>query len=173
MDHCLTYFNHVSLPPTALLGSPEKEGNDNRNQFFEGIYRVMVGTISIGVMTVSSLKMAVYVAGRYSQRRKVTDAFSGALTPIISFPTQHYPVLSCLAQAIVFESFNKKAITMFTNRDLNFTTRHCIAAITKTTLAKHCTASLISLGERCGAQGLFEVNQFSVQYVSHDAYIPP
>ena len=164
MDHCLTYFNHVSLPSGALLSSPEK--GDDREQFFDSIYRIIVGTISIAGMALTSLKMAVNVAGRYSQRRKVTDAFTGSQTPIISFSTQQYPILSSLAQAIVFESLTKKAITMFTDKSRSLATRHCIAAIAKVTLVKHCCASLISLGDRCGAQGVFEVNQFSVQYVS-------
>lgn len=168
MNHCLTYFNHVALPASALLSSPEK--GDDREQFFDSIYRIIVGTISIAGMALTSLKMAVYVAGRYSQRRKVTDAFTGSQTPIISFPTQQYPILSSLAQAIVFESLTKKAIALFTDKSKSLGARHCIAAVAKVTLVKHCCASLISLGDRCGAQGVFEVNQFSVQYVS--AYLP-
>lgn len=168
MNHCLTYFNHVALPASALLSSPEK--GDDREQFFDSIYRIIVGTISIAGMALTSLKMAVYVAGRYSQRRNVTDAFTGSQTPIISFPTQQYPILSSLAQAIVFESLTKKAIALFTDKSKSLGARHCIAAVAKVTLVKHCCASLISLGDRCGAQGVFEVNQFSVQYVS--AYLP-
>ncbi len=164
VDHCLTYFDHVSLPLSALLSSPEK--GDAREQFFESIYRVIVGSISIAGMAVTALKVAVFVAGRYSQRRKVTDAFTGKQRPIISFPTQQYPVFSSLAQAIVFESLTKKAIKLFTDKSKSLGERHCIAAVAKVTHVKHCLASLTSLGDRCGAQGIFQVNQFSVLYVS-------
>lgn len=164
LNHCLTYFNHVSLPFTSLISSPDKEGDD-RKQFFDSVYRIIVGTMSLSGTAMSSLKMGAYVAGRYSQRRKVTDAFTGSLTPIISFPTQQYPILSALSQAIVFESFYKKSTRLFDDRSKGLSVRHCIAAITKATIAKHCCASLIALGDRCGAQGIFEVNQFSVQYV--------
>lgn len=171
VDHCLTYFDHVSLPAGALLSSPEK--GDNREQFFESIFRVIVGAISIAGMAVSALKVAVCIAGRYSQRRKVTDAFTGSQTPIISFPTQQYPVLSSLAQVIVFESLTKKAIALFTDKSKSLGARHCIAAVAKVTLVKHCLASLTSLGDRCGAQGIFEVNQFSVLHVSAYQLVAP
>ncbi|KJA24756.1 hypothetical protein HYPSUDRAFT_1074286 [Hypholoma sublateritium FD-334 SS-4] len=98
------------------------------------------------------------------QRRRVTDAFTGRQTPIIAFPTQQYPVLAALAQAVVFESLTQKAIALFTDKDKGLGVRHCIAAVAKVTLVKHCLASLTSLGDRCGAQGIFEVNQFSVLY---------
>lgn len=165
LNHCLTYFNHVRLPPTALI-APSEKGEDDRGQFFDNIYRIIVGSMSIAGMALSSMKMGLYVASRYSQRRHVTDALNGGLKPILSFPTQQYPILSTLAQSIVFESFLKDALRLFNDQSLNLTTRHCIAAISKATVVRHCCSSLITLGDRCGAQGVFEVNQFSVQYVS-------
>ncbi|KAF9478470.1 hypothetical protein BDN70DRAFT_808726 [Pholiota conissans] len=163
LNHCLTYFNHVRLPPIALIAHSEK-GDDIRNDFFDHIWRIIVGSMSIAGMALCSMKMGLYVAGRYSQRRTVTDALSGKLTPILSFPTQQYPILSTLAQSIVFESYLKDALKLFDDQSLSLTTRHCIAAISKATLVRHCCSSLITLGDRCGAQGVFEVNQFSVQY---------
>ncbi|KAF8962441.1 acyl-CoA dehydrogenase NM domain-like protein [Flammula alnicola] len=163
LDHCLTYFNHVRLPATALLASPERD-LDDRAAFFDSISRVAVGTMSIAGMAVSAMKMGTYIVGRYSQRRKVTDAFTGAQRPIISFTTQQLPVLSTLAQAIVFESFLKKALVIFNDPDTDYNLRHCVAAIAKATLVKHCHSSLISLGDRCGAQGMFEANQLTVMH---------
>ncbi|KAF9478467.1 acyl-CoA dehydrogenase NM domain-like protein [Pholiota conissans] len=163
VNHCLTYFNHVRLPSTALIAHSEK-GQDTRHDFFDHVYRIIVGAIAIAGMCLSSIKMGLYVAARYSQRRMVTDAFNGKLTPILSFPTQQYPILSTLAQSVVFESFIKDTLRLFNDKSLSLTMHHCVAAIAKATLVKHCAASLITLGDRCGAQGIFEVNQFSVQY---------
>lgn len=165
LNHCLTFFNHVRLPPTALIADSEK-GDDIRSDFFDHIWRIIVGSMSIAGMALCSMKMGLYVAGRYSQRRTVTNALTGKPTPILSFPTQQYPILATLSQAIVFESFLKDALRLFDDQSLSLTTRHCVAAVSKAMLVRHCCSSLITLGDRCGAQGVFEVNQFSVQYVS-------
>ena len=43
--------------------------------------------------------------------------------------------------------------------------RHFIAAVMKTTTMRAAHAIIIDLGDRCGAQGLAEVNQMAVLHV--------
>ncbi|EJD50431.1 hypothetical protein AURDEDRAFT_99960 [Auricularia subglabra TFB-10046 SS5] len=159
LNHALTSFNHVRLPPSALLGPLEKP-DDPRKAFFFNISRVMVGTIAIGSLGVPALQVSSTIAARYSLRRVVMDHQSGAPRPIISFQTQKTPILCAIAQAYVMEAFHHWAVKAFTTtKDLSL--RHAIASILKVTMITLAQASHINLGDRCGAQGLFEVNQIS------------
>ncbi|KIJ36027.1 hypothetical protein M422DRAFT_179856, partial [Sphaerobolus stellatus SS14] len=161
LEHSLTYFTNVRLHLEALMDTMDKLENV-RQGFFQQISRVVAGTLSMGVSALAPMKIGCFITARYSQRRMVTDASTGKLRPIISFRTQHAPILTVLAHIYVMEAFSKKCITLFSDNSIDFGLRHCITAVGKIGLLGHCQESLISLSERCGAQGLFEVNQLSV-----------
>jgi acyl-CoA oxidase len=121
------------------------------------------------------MKASIYVAGRYSMRRKVTGA-RGQPTPIISFRTQQLPILHALAQVFVLEAFAKDAAERFVARGLDPRIRYGIAAVFKAVMVHHVQSSLFALAERCGAQGLFEENQIIASQVrteSDMAYLSP
>lgn len=164
VDHAITYFNHVRLPATALLGSLEKPA-DLRQNFLSVIWRVGVGSLVLSSVTVPILKASAYVAGRYSVRRTVTGA-DGKPTAIIGFRTQQLPILHTLAQAFVLEAYSRDAAERFLAPNLDPRVRHGIAAALKAVTVLHCQQSLYSLSERCGAQGLFEHNQIIASQVS-------
>ncbi|KXN83885.1 Acyl-coenzyme A oxidase [Leucoagaricus sp. SymC.cos] len=163
VKHCLTYFNHVWLPASALLSSLEKP-KAPREAFFDNIHRVITGTISMGVSAVSGMRIATYVAAKYSLRRHVIDSSTRVARPIISFSTQYTPIMSAIAQCLVLRAFSDRCINLFINAQ-SPVQRHFIAAIVKTTTMKAVQAITIELGDRCGAQGLAEVNQISVLHV--------
>jgi acyl-CoA oxidase len=129
LNHSLTSFNHVRLPPTALLGSIEKP-KDPRSSFFEKINRVAVGTLALSSLCIPSLQVASYIAARYSLRRTIVDA-SGVSKPIMSFQTQKQPILTALAQAFVLGAMHKQAVTWFTNPKLDPRVRHAVATVHK------------------------------------------
>ncbi|PPQ65120.1 hypothetical protein CVT24_003011 [Panaeolus cyanescens] len=160
VKHCLTYFNHVRLPASALLSGLEKS-QDLREEFFSNISRVITGTISMGVLGVSSMRIASYVAAKYSLRRHVIDASTRKSRSIMSFSTQYTPILSVIAQSLVLRVFSDYCYNLFVNTD-DLTMKHFIAAIMKTTTQRATHAAIIELSDRCGAQGLAEVNQMSV-----------
>jgi alkylation response protein AidB-like acyl-CoA dehydrogenase len=153
----------VRLPPTALLGSTKKS-TDPRASFFAKIYRVAVGTIALSSLGIASLQVAAYIAARYSQRRQVVDA-SGASKPIISFQTQKQPVLSAVAQAFVLQAMHKQTVEWFVDPSIDPRVRHAIATVHKVTMIRTAQAANFTLGDRCGAQGLFETNQLSAMHV--------
>ncbi|TFK45974.1 acyl-CoA dehydrogenase NM domain-like protein [Heliocybe sulcata] len=163
--HALTYFDRVLLPPTALLGG-ESKATDPRAAFFGNISRVISGTLSMGAFAVSALRIGCCVAGRYSLRRTVTDASERIQRPIISFSTQYIPVLVGIAQATVMRVFADVSHSRFTDSRNSLTVKHFIAAVFKTTVFQHVHTTLPPLGDRCGAQGLFEVNQLSVLHAN-------
>ncbi|TFY70717.1 hypothetical protein EVG20_g2294 [Dentipellis fragilis] len=161
VNHALTYFHHVRLPPTALLASPEKASRP-RDEFFFNISRVISGTLSMGALGLSAMRIGSYVAGQYSLRRTVVDAGSGLTRPIASFSTQYTPVLTAIAQTMVFQAFAQEARARFADKSASLPMKHFVAAVFKTTVIKHTKETLLGLGDRCGAQGLFEINQLSV-----------
>ena len=163
MEHCLTYFNHVRLPATALLSGLQKS-KAPREEFFNNMYRVISGTISMGALGVSSMRIASYVAAKYSLRRHVMDTFTKLARPIISFSTQYTTIISAIAQSLVFRFFSDYCHNLFVKAN-NPTMRHFIAAVMKTTTMRAAHAIIINLGDRCGAQGLAEVNQMAVLHV--------
>lgn len=163
MNHSLTYFNRVRLPFSALLGSPEKPA-DARNAFLYNISRVAVGTIAIGSLGVPALQVSSFIASRYSLRRKVIDN-EGNPKPIMAFRTQKIPIMTAIAQAFVMQALHTWAVAIFTNQSLDCRVRRAVATILKVVMIQHAQEAHLNLGDRCGAQGLFEVNQLSGMHV--------
>jgi acyl-CoA oxidase len=174
LNHSLTSFDHVRIPPTALLSGIEKP-KDPRSSFFNKINRVAVGTLALSSLCIPSLQVASYVAARYSLRRTIVDA-SGALKPIMSFQTQKQPILTAIAQAFVLGAMHKQAVTWFTNPKLDPRVQHAVATVHKAVVVQASQTANLVLGNRCGVQGLFEANQFSVMHVRTLAWpfpVPP
>ncbi|KAI9436921.1 acyl-CoA dehydrogenase NM domain-like protein [Lactarius indigo] len=159
LNHSLTSFNHVRLPPTALLGSIEKP-KDPRSSFFEKINRVAVGTLALSSLCIPSLQVVSYIAARYSLRRTIVDA-SGVQKPIMSFQTQKQPILTAIAQTFVLSAMHKQAVAWFTNPKQDPRVRHAVATVHKAVVIQASQTANLVLGDRCGAQGLFEANQLS------------
>ncbi|KAJ5158873.1 Acyl-CoA dehydrogenase/oxidase [Penicillium coprophilum] len=152
LDHAITSFNHVRLPHSALLGTLDKP-KDMRKHFLSTIWRIAVGTLGLTLTMVPVMKRCVYVAGKYSQRRHILGPDQKP-KPIISFRTQHAPILHGLAQIFVFEAYAQKSIQHFQDPNLTDPVQHAVAASLKVVLSKACQTCLFNLSERCGAQGL-------------------
>ena len=159
VNHTLTYFNHVRLPPSALLTTP-KRAESPRAEFFHNISRVAVGTFSMAAVSVPGLRAVSYIAGKYALRRKVTDASTGLSRPIISFSTQYIPVMTAVADTFLSIAFVNGIHAAFGNPELGSTMKHFLAAVLKVTVLNHTLKDASALGDRCGAQGLLQVNQF-------------
>jgi acyl-CoA oxidase len=166
LPHSLTYFRDVSLPGDALLGDAHRAPNQ-KAAFFELISRVIVGTLSMGTFAVLALRQCSVIAARYSQRRRVAHPISGAPTPIVAFITQATPVLMAVAQGAVLDAFADAAQAQFVASP-HGTERHLLAAIFKVTTTRMGAATIQTLIDRCGAQGLFEVNQMTTVLVRHE-----
>ena len=158
VDHALTYFNHVRLPPKALLTTPHR-AEAPRVEFFRNISRVVVGTLSMAAVCLPCLRTISYIAGKYSLRREVTDTSTGRPRPIISFSTQYIPVMTAMADTFVSIAFVSSIHATFRSLESESTMKHFLAAVSKVTVVSHTIKDLLALGDRCGAQGLLRVNQ--------------
>ncbi|KAK0498509.1 acyl-CoA dehydrogenase NM domain-like protein [Armillaria luteobubalina] len=141
LTHSITYFDHVRIPAYSLLGKTTGPVN-HRQSFFEAISRVPYGTIALSSLAVPALQIMSTICARYSMRRTV-------------------PILTALAQAYVMRALFDASIKLFTDTSLDFRVRHAIATATKSVMVCHTQRAALELGERCGAQGLFEINQIS------------
>ncbi|CAA7262230.1 unnamed protein product [Cyclocybe aegerita] len=162
INHSLTSFNKVRLPYTSLLCEIDKP-QDPRTAFFKALSSVAIGTMAIGSLGVPALQVASYIAARYSLRRKVIDTFTGKASPIINFRTQKTPVLTALAQSFVMQAFQEATAKVFTHtKDIRVC--HAVGAIMKIVMMQHGQAANLGLSDRCGAQGLFSVNQLTTTF---------
>ncbi|KIK60064.1 hypothetical protein GYMLUDRAFT_168556 [Collybiopsis luxurians FD-317 M1] len=165
VNHSLTYFNHVKLPQSALLGpmnSLPPGAEAERQNFLAVIWRAATGALALGGMGISALERAAYIAGRYSQHRMIGSVANPS--PIIQFRTQHTPVLVALAQAMVSKEFWKFSIRMFTDPSVEHRVKHAYAAVFKATVIHHSQTANLELSERLGARGLFQFSDIVSQY---------
>ncbi|KAF8888997.1 acyl-CoA dehydrogenase NM domain-like protein [Infundibulicybe gibba] len=146
VNHSITSFKHVRIPYSALLGSTDKPGHP-RAAFLECIQRVSVGSIALACTGLVGMEAVAYIGMKYSLRRMVGPP--SHQSPILKFRTQQIPTLTALAQ-------------YFSNFDIDFRMRHAVAACMKAVVIQCAQVATLSLSERCGAQGLFAINQMSV-----------
>ena len=152
----MTSFDHVRLPSTALLGSLAKPAN-MRTNFISCIWRVSVGSLALAMTSIPVLSVNTYLAARYSLRRLVTGS-DGASVPIMSFRTQHGPILHALAQIAVIKAHANAAVELYKDTSMDPRVRDGVAAAAKASMTHHACSSLSNLTERIGAHGLFEHN---------------
>ncbi|KAF9069416.1 acyl-CoA dehydrogenase NM domain-like protein [Rhodocollybia butyracea] len=131
--HCITGFNRVLLPPSALLGSTKKPKLPSVD-FSRAIWRVAL------------------TEDYWPPEKRM---------PIMNFRTQQIPIVNGIAHAYVLRAFGEWARSEFCNQDLDPRIRHGIAACSKAISVQLSQGAAMAISERCGAQGLFGVNQMS------------
>lgn len=117
LDHTITTFDGVRLPPTALLGGhghaaaagglrSGAAGADRRADFLRQIWRLAIGSLALSMASsVPLLRVSALVAARYSQRRAVGggDMGGGEGRAVVSYATSYRPILDALVLARVFD----------------------------------------------------------------------
>ncbi|PYH96550.1 acyl-CoA dehydrogenase NM domain-like protein [Aspergillus ellipticus CBS 707.79] len=157
VDHALTYFDHVHLPSSALLGSLEKPRSE-RDDFFSTIQRVSVGTLLLSGGCIPLLRIAVYNASQFSFQRMILG-HDGKKMPVMKFRTQHLPILHAIAQVHVLQAFFVQAAVGFRGPKTDPRVRHAIATAFKAVALHHFAKSIKTLNEGCGWQGYYGHNQ--------------
>lgn len=147
----------MRLPRSAVLGSLEETG-DKRADFASAIQRVAVGTLLISGAVIPYLKVASFVADKYSRNRFVTGN-DGEPMAVIGFRTQSLPILHAVAQYSVLEPFLFSAARSFCDMTIDPRVRHGIATAFKAVAINHFSKSIKAMNERCGWHGHFEHNQ--------------
>ncbi|KAK8912558.1 hypothetical protein VCV18_012237 [Metarhizium anisopliae] len=159
-DHTITSFDHVLLPSTALLGSKSK-ASDTPPDFLRQIWRVSVGTLSLSIMGVSSIRVGSRIALSYSQRQLVTAVSDAVKTPVLHFSTQRRPIVKGFASYAVLPAFAKWTIEQFCKKTARGNVRQALATVFKATVIRE-TRVVDKLSEHWGWQGLFAYSQLEL-----------
>ncbi|KAL2784264.1 acyl-CoA dehydrogenase/oxidase C-terminal [Aspergillus keveii] len=156
LDHAITTFDHVRLASTALLGKvPSGPPSNHRDDFANLIWRVPIGTLSLSLSSLPSLKASAWIAGQYAMKRRVGTQSA----PIIHFRTQQIPIFHTIAQAYVMEGYARWSIARFMDPAVDNRLRHAYAMLFKTVAMEHSLTSARILSQEIGWRGLFEDNQ--------------
>ncbi|KAF9264356.1 acyl-CoA dehydrogenase NM domain-like protein [Marasmius fiardii PR-910] len=171
--HAMTRFDHVTLPPTALLG-PVDSFLRSRLQFLAEGWRINIGAATATIAcSIHPLQSACYIVTKYSQLRKIGIP----PVPLIKFRTQYRPILHALSRSFVLRSFFVRLRTAghfdvaWERRDVSEEIRHrsAYATVFKVLSVNLIRESLAELGVRCGAHGLFSYNQLVDGEIAHKA----
>ncbi|KAJ7130599.1 acyl-CoA oxidase [Mycena epipterygia] len=162
VGHAITSFNHVKLPAAALVGDLDSPLRP-RIQFLTSIWRLGIGSATMGALCIPALRLAAYIVAQYAKRRTVANS-QGNVVPILSFRTTQVPILRALSQSAVLEALYKEIRPHFSstdNRNLSdvLDIRNGFATVFKTISVHHYRDSSFALTDRLGAQGLFTQNQ--------------
>ncbi|GCB20523.1 acyl-coenzyme A oxidase-like protein [Aspergillus awamori] len=157
LDFVLTTFDHVHLPPTAMLGDLARPSN-MRDQYLTAIDRLSTGALIVSLWVIPFLKGAAFTVGRYSQRRTVQEGLQGERVPIISFRTQQLPIAHALAEVAVLAPFADWVIKQQKSPSIGPGLKHALSIILKVVFLQHGSESLKQLNERSGSRGMFPIN---------------
>ena len=115
VNHSLTSFNHVMLPPSSLLDIVDINYQKiTHPQFMTMIWRVAVGSLALGSISVPCIQLSTVIGIKYGQRRYVaTTKHTNARSPLITISTHQKPTLTALAQAFVMKALAQQVIHLF------------------------------------------------------------
>ncbi|WP_367127546.1 acyl-CoA dehydrogenase [Saccharothrix sp. HUAS TT1] len=176
VDHCLTSFDQVLLPDTALLtgdhGRLDDDGRftsslgSRRKRFLAGIGRVTTGKLCMSASAVGGARAAVAIAVRYGGHRHVAGARAGARTPVWEHRSHHGPLVDALVTCYAMAALHRTAVRRWAEHDPadadDTADAERLVAVTKGWTTWQARAVAIECRERCGAQGLLPVNGLSV-----------
>ncbi|MFF5721531.1 acyl-CoA dehydrogenase [Streptomyces buecherae] len=169
VDHCLTSFDSVVLPRSALLtGEHGRLADDatftsafgsRRKRFLAAIGRVGVGKLCMAASAVGGARTALVTAVRYAHHRHVTGARPGDRTPLWAYRTHHGPLLEGLATLYAMTALHRATLARWVDHapaDADAAERQ--VAIAKGWITWRARDLMVESRERCGAQGLLPVN---------------
>ncbi|MGZ3113753.1 acyl-CoA dehydrogenase family protein [Streptomyces sp. H62] len=169
VDHCVTSFDRVRLPRTALVqgehGRLLPDGNlassvgSARKRFLHAIGRVTVGKLCMSASALGGCRAALAIAVRYAYTRHISGPVAGRRVPLAAHRTHHARLLDRVATAYAM-TFLHRAVT--TNWITHASEEHAAAerlvALAKGWITWQAREILIESRERCGARALFPVN---------------
>ena len=165
LDFSLTSFEHVFLPQTSLLGSTLEAPQSPLGAWWNEVQRLTVGSMVVAAPALQAMKHVAYIGGKYSLYRSVIGKNASPI-PIISFPTQQWPILHGIALSFVLDAWYREVSALIGEACLDRPVQHGLAVTVKTVICRSFQSSAEAIAERCGAQGLFENNFISRKLVS-------
>ncbi|WP_223770725.1 acyl-CoA dehydrogenase family protein [Streptomyces huiliensis] len=173
VDHCVTAFDHVRLPRTALLqgahGRLSPDGTftsavgSTRKRFLHAIRRVTTGKLCMSASTLGGSRAALAIATRYGHLRHVSGP-GGRRVPLVAHRSHHARLLAGVATAYAMTFLHRYATARWADpapaagTPADRTDDERLVAVVKGWITWQARDITIECRERCGARALFPVN---------------
>ncbi|MET9819697.1 acyl-CoA dehydrogenase [Streptomyces sp. NPDC006355] len=172
VDHCLTAFDHVRLPPEALLqadhgrlgadGTFTSTLGSQRKRFLQSIDRVTTGKLCMSAGTLGMARASLVIAVRHAHSRQISGPRRGLRVPLMAHRSHHGRLLHALALAYAMSFLHRSVLARWVGHSLEDREDAArLVAVAKGWITWQARAITTESRERCGAQGLFPVNGIS------------
>ncbi|WP_078869441.1 acyl-CoA dehydrogenase [Streptomyces sp. NRRL B-1347] len=172
VDHCLTSFNHVSLPRTALLeadhgrltpeGQLRSDLGNRRKRFLHSIARVTTGKLCMSAAAIGVSRTSLAIATRFAYNRHISGPKAGTRVPLAAHRSHHGRLLCATATTYAMTFLHRATVARWvehTPQERAEAERQ--VAVTKGWNTWQARAIATECRERCGARGLFAANRLS------------
>ncbi len=123
VDHCLTAFDHVRLPPHAFLagehGRLAEDGtftssvDKHRRRFLRSIDRVTPGKLSMSGGAVGLTRTALTIAVRWAHTRHTTGLLDGQSVPLFDHSSHRTRLLDALADTYAMTLLHRAVLSQW------------------------------------------------------------
>ncbi|MFF8955928.1 acyl-CoA dehydrogenase [Streptomyces sp. NPDC014894] len=169
VDHCVTSFDRVRLPRTALVqgahgrllpdGSLRSTVGSPRKRFLRAIGRVTAGKLCMSASTLGGCRAALAIAVRYSYTRHISGPTAGTRVPLAAHRSHHARLLRSLATAYAMTFLHRSVTEAWVGHEPADRDRvERLVAVAKGWITWQARTITIEARERCGARALFPVN---------------
>ncbi|MEO3973943.1 acyl-CoA dehydrogenase [Streptomyces sp. CAU 1734] len=169
VDHCVTSFDRVLLPRTALVQGPHgrllPDGTlvstvgSTRKRFLQAIGRVTAGKLCMSASTLGGCRAALAIAVRYAHTRRISGPTAGSRVPLAAHRSHSARLLKSLATAYAMTFLHRAVTDVWVNHEPAGRDRaERLVAIAKGWITWQARTITIEARERCGARALFPVN---------------
>ncbi|MER6910759.1 acyl-CoA dehydrogenase [Streptomyces sp. NPDC000594] len=169
VDHCVTSFDRVRLPRTALVQGPHgrllpdgtlhSDLGSQRKRFLQAIGRVTTGKLCMSASTLGGCRAALAIAVRYAYTRRISGPTAGSRIPLAAHRSHHSRLLRSLATAYAMTFLHRSVThTWIVHEPAERDHAERLVAVAKGWITWHARALTVEARERCGARALFPVN---------------
>ncbi|AUG80941.1 acyl-CoA oxidase [Kitasatospora sp. MMS16-BH015] len=172
VDHCLTSFDRVVLPLSALLtgehgrlapdGTLTSTLGNKRKRFLAAIGRVTTGKLCMSAAALGATRKALTIAVRYGHTRQVSGSTPGHRLPVFAHRSHYAPLVGALATTYAMTLLHRSVLRGWAERPAGdpaaAATAERLTAVAKGWITWQARAIGTECRERCGAQGLLAVN---------------
>ncbi|WDN51984.1 acyl-CoA dehydrogenase family protein [Streptomyces clavuligerus] len=169
VDHCVTSFDRVRLPRTALIQGPHgrllpdgvlhTDVGSQRKRFLHAIGRVTTGKLCMSASTLGGCRAALSIAVRYAHTRRISGPTAGSRIPLAAHRSHVGRLLKSLATAYAMTFLHRSVVDTWVHHEPADRDRvERLVAVAKGWITWNARAITIEARERCGARALFPVN---------------
>ncbi|NJP69030.1 acyl-CoA dehydrogenase [Streptomyces spiramenti] len=171
VDHSLTSFDRVTLPASALVQGPHgrilsdgrfaSEVGGVRRRFLHSIDRVTTGKLCMSACAVGVARSAVAIAARYGALRTVSGPAAGSRVPLTAYRPHRERLLTATTTAYAMTFLHREVTDRWTGRHPDQEAAARLVAVAKGWLTWRGREVVVESRERCGARGMFPVNDLA------------